>query len=521
MTGHTATRDLFRYLATKQSQYITLIRAISDRLVRVARHVGQLRKQAADDASKARDLRHVDTPVAPTRDDASRSDRATFVSLPPCAKDSASILRQLQLRFFWSSLKLVPISDYNSESGTTWLEFFMLFCLHGGLTHPMQEEGASHLKPRFSLLFKSFISGSKALFSFAAADSKPLFKPLTNRARPLKMYGITSFMPMLASRVAISGEVSERLHAAICACQGRITTHKLPKRLRAGVFKLPKFIPWAKVPHTSILPAAAIRMFKAASNGEDGGACRGGSAINSSYSITTTLTLSCPNCHHSQEAAGHWLYKASSPCQLRCKACSKHASARKWSCPCRVPWITCELHRSQGFGCRGKATRCRIKRPVDTQTYTHEPPRKRRRRLQPGSALANVVTFMRSSDSDSAVEGRFVNQTMQIPSSSCDPKRRPNDYTRELIVVSSTDGPICKGQKRPLEGGGGDVRTSRSPYGNFNSYSNDVSQEQQLLNPKRAHSSGSHCSIVKPKATCNRRCPEVWTINEYCATCHG
>ena len=151
----------------------------------------------------------------------------------------------MQLRIFWSSIKLEPISDYAKDAGTTWIELFALFCILGGHISPTQDEGPNHIKPRFNVLFKCFKSASKALLVFASRETSYLVKTLASRAMPLRRYGITSFMPMITSRVAVSFDIALALHAAMCSIHGRVLgVNKLPQRLRVGLFHIPKFTPW-------------------------------------------------------------------------------------------------------------------------------------------------------------------------------------------------------------------------------------------------------------------------------------
>ena len=140
---------------------------------------------------------------------------------------------------------MYPVSDVSKHSGTTWLELFALYLLRGGCIAPEQVSQSTHIKPRFSMLFKLFIRHSKALHVYADIPSRQLLKTLSNRTRPLLAYGVTSFTPMIASCLAISNEVSDLLHHAMLSLNGHFQGQgSLPLKIRQGPFKYPKFTPW-------------------------------------------------------------------------------------------------------------------------------------------------------------------------------------------------------------------------------------------------------------------------------------
>ena len=103
--GYGVTRDLLAYYAGKQRIYIDLIRAISDRISRVAQHVAERRRAKTATAN----IVNIQTPSAPDHPPGECSTRIVVIDPPPVSGDLACIQRQMQLRAFWSLIKLMPI----------------------------------------------------------------------------------------------------------------------------------------------------------------------------------------------------------------------------------------------------------------------------------------------------------------------------------------------------------------------------------------------------------------------------
>ena len=92
---------------------------------------------------------------------------------------------------------------------------------------------------------------------------------------------------------------------------------------------------------------------------------------------TPSFEVACPRCGNIKQGAGHWLYKPDRKCHLHCVACLRYPSARLWQCPCKMPWISCTVHRGLGFRCKG---------PTIVRYMTR--PRKRTPPAMSGNAVA-------------------------------------------------------------------------------------------------------------------------------------
>ena len=93
---------------------------------------------------------------------------------------------------------MCPIVDSNVEHGITWLQLFAVYVLNGGCNEAAYTNGLIGARPKLATLFKQFISESKFLSQFISHDFKKLLRSLRNGSRPLAIYGINSFMPMLS-----------------------------------------------------------------------------------------------------------------------------------------------------------------------------------------------------------------------------------------------------------------------------------------------------------------------------------
>ena len=124
------------------------------------------------------------------------------------------------------------------------LNYSRCSCFVGAVSSPSRSAIATIIGRDFSDMYKQFVHLSKGLLQFADQSSKQLAKNLSNRSRPLLPYGITSFCPMIASTLAISGNVSALLHHAMLLLHGSSASKGcLPHKLRQAPFKYPKFTP--------------------------------------------------------------------------------------------------------------------------------------------------------------------------------------------------------------------------------------------------------------------------------------
>ena len=123
------------------------------------------------------------------------------------------------------------------EHGTTWLELFAFFTLRGGCMATQQDMHTAGHRSRFTMLYKAFIRQSKFLLQFADIESRQLVGNLANRERPLTAYGVMSFLPMISSKLVLTGEAATLLHHAMLSIHGKFTNRSsVPTKLRERNF---------------------------------------------------------------------------------------------------------------------------------------------------------------------------------------------------------------------------------------------------------------------------------------------
>ena len=123
-------------------------------------------------------------------------------------------------------LKVVPNQGNAAEQCTTWLQLFVLFSLMGGqASQPVK----AHLRQSHDRLFKAFRKGSKQLFRFAKADTRPLLKAAVHRdgstagVWPLGAYGFHARLPSLSFTLALGQQgTAYGLHASLCSYGAKV-----------------------------------------------------------------------------------------------------------------------------------------------------------------------------------------------------------------------------------------------------------------------------------------------------------
>ena len=141
-------------------------------------HTRSLRE--AKEGKKTKGVQHIDAPASQPLNSGSDYDFLELLDPPPLPDDDGEALIQLQIRSFWINVKLHPVKDLVQNAGTTCIEFFILFTLHGGQSVKACLDGSSHIKPRFWKAFKAFIASSKAIFKYASACTGHLVRALPN-----------------------------------------------------------------------------------------------------------------------------------------------------------------------------------------------------------------------------------------------------------------------------------------------------------------------------------------------------
>ena len=120
----------------------------------------------------------IDAPSMPEWPEPHQGLWLTFGVLPPLPLDSIERVQMEMIRTFWQQIRVVPTAGCSGERGTTWLELFILFSIMGGkASEPLK----AHLRQTHDRLFKAFRKGSKQLFRFASAGTRPLLKASINR----------------------------------------------------------------------------------------------------------------------------------------------------------------------------------------------------------------------------------------------------------------------------------------------------------------------------------------------------
>jgi hypothetical protein len=61
--------------------------------------------------------------------------------------------------------------------------------------------------------------------------------------------------------------------------------------------------------------------------------------------------LTCGFCQSTKEVRNTTLFKLGKWTSLTCVDCRTTKTSRQWTCPCRIPWISCAVHAPLGFRC--------------------------------------------------------------------------------------------------------------------------------------------------------------------------
>ena len=148
------------------------------------------------------------------------------------------------MRLFWANLRLLPREG--QEPCTSWLELFVLWQASAG----EERRELNDRRLTFNKAFNDFKCRRKALFAHGDASTKVLFRTSNSRLAPLALYGLTSSIPMISSRVVLLPGRGAKLHAMMC-CLASCKSGPLPltHKLKVGRFKAPRFPPLAPFVH--------------------------------------------------------------------------------------------------------------------------------------------------------------------------------------------------------------------------------------------------------------------------------
>ena len=171
-----------------------------------------------------------------------------------------------------------------------------------------RKTGAPSLEilPTFKNNFSKFVAGSKALFKSASEDTAMLVRPLSNRTRPLQQYGLTSYMPMIASKLAVTAELMSIIHIRLCQLHGpSANCSAAPAKLRIQPFKFSRFEPWSRLPNTKLLQKAADRRLEARTAGahEIADPLLGARGAEAEANRPESFLVVCPRCNAVRNAA--------------------------------------------------------------------------------------------------------------------------------------------------------------------------------------------------------------------------
>ena len=348
------------------------------------------------------------------------------------------------------------------------------------------------------------------------------------------------------------------MHRMLLALRGIKGPRGEVSQLNCNIYRIPKVEPWKRaLPCDPALPNILTRH---CSNRRDRIYFKGENGLGT-HCKPTTFPLQCPKCDTCSERVSCTLCDLT-PRSINCQSCKSAITSSKWRCTCGMPWLECNTHRSQGFRCgnsrcRNIATRtsihsyhvARARQSAKTKKLNKVGPLGsdklglssvhhdsgnvkepyedtggdgrtqkdiKKQKSVHHSSFQPIVTnegFFNQANNlncaNSARPGWFFNQATQTQCSSL--RGHNSHYDHGERSSSSQDGSIYKNPKRPLEGGGGDVRTPRCVVDNFDCFS-DVSNLAIVSVPRKF-----------PKRTsCKGNCPLTgWSVDQYCEQCHG
>ena len=130
-----------------------------------------------------------------------------------------------------------------------------------------------------------------------------------SRQRPLKVYGIESYMPMISSIIVLGPSAATLLHSYLLQLHGRRIVRGIPAMLTSDRFKPPRLIPqtWLAENYLHKLACTKLDFLRADSadlGGAPGGTKGDSSASGSNHLIVQgetcrpdTFQLECHLCH--------------------------------------------------------------------------------------------------------------------------------------------------------------------------------------------------------------------------------
>ena len=164
---------------------------------------------------------------------------------------------------------------------------------------------------------------------------------------------------------------------------------------------------------------------------------------------TDRQMLTCPRCKHARNVCRITLYWQQKWRSILCTSCKRGISASKWLCPCDKRWHLCEVHRSDGFNCKGMY-RNGVRPSVNTQLEEYRA-HKRAKNIEPlgSSSCINTQIKLRNP----TIKRKELHQPSSVSSSINHSMARDyastSKYMRLHAVVSREGGTGCATSSTP------------------------------------------------------------------------
>ena len=225
----------------------------------------------------------------------------------------------------------------------TWLELYMTYRLRGYHQPLSVDANAARTKPTLDKQLKEFKKMVKAVIDkdFGGQGEAKIFKPAKQQADLLRGVGILGKHACLSFNIVVTESEQSAMAKALIRVNRTISDKHIVEYMQGARKLAPHDIKMnGKTGWDSSLPIV---------NDESTYSNRWEPfAIGKEPPRKTIVFYVCPNavCSKREPSSAKGFQPYDFDKLQKCQHCRKTTAARKWLCECKVPWFTCEAHRS-------------------------------------------------------------------------------------------------------------------------------------------------------------------------------
>jgi hypothetical protein len=252
--------------------------------------------------------------------------------------------------------------------------------------------------------------------------------------------------------------------------------------------------------------------------------------------------LKCPSCGNFRNCANVKLFTTTAR-GLTCGSCKKSTSSTRWMCEHGTPWTRCTSHREPGFRCGGQSlpSKRAFSKGIISLTSSFKAVQRRQANLRRIGSLGEPKSPPRFRDNSvnsstfkrTTVQKKNIKRRGRPPLNGESRLRRPelhvsnNPQTSLGIRKSSSDNIIDRHANHATSiywlahSFKGQPRGSTSSNSHrFDSHMHQTAGSE-TGGPQKPAKIARLCEpFSKQASACKGNCPQIWTIESYCETCH-